>query len=267
MARARRAAVPLLRLAFLHPLNVLFLASQAATALLTGSWVPLAVGLGTEAIWGAFALRNQKMRRRLVQHHLRRQNEVAGDQRYEQLSALSDEDRRRYLELERLKEDVHQVTRENPSLAGELLVEELGKLDHLVSAFLKTAADAARYRNYLEESSLEAVEQELSRQSRVVEETTDPQARKLAEQGLDLLRRRIEKTQALHNKVRASVLTLNMLENTIRLLRDQVVNMESTEELATHMRSLMQSVDAIVASAQETEAVGQPLRGLEAARN
>lgn len=236
----------MLKPALAHPLNLIMLTALGASALATGSWIPLLIAAGAEVAWLAVARRQLEPRRTLA---------AKGEQ--ELLRSLAEADRRRYLELEQLRNDVARLVRQNPSLASELLEDELPKLDHLVNAFLRLAADAARLEAL--STDLDALEADVRRQEKIVEKTTDADAKAVAAQNLELMQRRLEKAAETRRRVREMRGQLSLVENTVRLLRDQIATMQSPEELTHRLDDLVRSVEAIEVTQRETEAITRHL--------
>jgi len=231
--------------AFGHPLNLIMIASLAASALATGSVLPLLIAAVAEILW------------LIVGRSKKALPAESGSQAL--LRTLGEEDRRRFLELDRLRKDVARLVKQNPSLAAELLSDELPKLDRLVESFLRIAADAASFEEYSRSSDLNALEEEARRQEKIVEKTVDPAAKSVAAENLSLMQKRLEKAAELKRKVREMRGQLSLVENTIRLLRDQIATMQSPDELTHRLDDLVRSVDAIETSKRETEAITRHL--------
>jgi hypothetical protein len=239
-----------LKQALAHPLNWILLAALGASAYLTGSWIPLEIAAAAEALWLIVA-----------RSHFRKTPAAARVEPGEQalLRTLSEEDRRRFLELDRLRKEIADSVRHHPSVTAEMLGAELPKLDRLVDAFLRMAADAARFESYAAASNLDALEEDVRRQEKIVEKTIDAAAKAVAAQNLDLMQKRLERAAEMRRKVREMRGQLNLVENTIRLLRDQIATMQSPEELTHRLDDLVRSVDAIEATKRETEAITRHL--------
>jgi hypothetical protein len=227
-----------------HPLNLIMIVALVASALATGSWMPLAIGAVAELVWLVIG---------------RKKAIAAKPEGQDLLRTVGEEDRRRYLELDRLRQDVKRLVRQNPSLAAELLEDELPKLDDLVNAFLRIASDAARFEEYAASSDLDALEAEVRRQEKIVEKTGDAQAKAVAAQNLELMQKRLEKAAEMRRKVREMRGQLSLVENTIRLLRDQIATMQSPDELNHRLEDLARSVDAVETTKRETEAITRHL--------
>lgn len=252
-------SAPFLKPALAHPLNLLMLAGLGLSAAVTGSWIPIVVAAASELAWLGLA-RTLPSQRRYFEA-LGAGSAAADRQREEQevLRTLTEEDRRRFLELDRTRADIRRLVADNPSLTGEMLEQEVPKIDHLVLGFLRVASMAARYEDFVKSADLDALEEEVRRQEKIVEKTKDEDARAVAAQNLDLMQRRMEKVAEMGRQVRDARGQLNLIENTVRLLRDQIVTMQSPEELRGRLDDLVRTVDAIETSARETESITRHL--------
>jgi vacuolar-type H+-ATPase subunit I/STV1 len=244
--------------ALTHPLNVMMLAGAGVTAFLTGTWIPLAVAGATELLWLTVGAALPGPRR----YHAALLADTASEARavdtQTQLSKVSEDDRRRYLEVDRMRKDVHRLTGENPSLSMSMMQGELSKVDHLVESFVRIASEAARLDAFLDGTDLDALEAEVRRQRAVVEKTSDDEARRTAADNLALMEARLERVAEMRRRVRHARGQLQLVENTMALIRDQVATMDSPEEISGRLDELVDSVDAIEASAKETEALARP---------
>lgn len=252
-------SAPVLKPALAHPLNLLMLAGLGVSAAVTGSWIPLAVAALCELGWLGLAKTLPSQRRYFDALGA---GEAAQDRQQQEqavLRTLTEEDRRRFLELDRLRADIGKLVKENPSLSSEMLKEEVPKIDHLIHGFLQTGSMAARAEDFLKSADLDGLEEEVRRQEKIVEKTLDEEARSVAAQNLELMQRRLEKVAEMRRQVRDARGQLNLIENTVRLLRDQIVTMQSPEELRGRLDDLVRTVDAIESTARETESITRHL--------
>jgi hypothetical protein len=249
-----------LGLALGHPLNLLLLGAAGVSAVLTGSWLPLAVGAGAELLW--LAVGRRLGRGAAYFEYVQRQHQLAERSRGTQarLSQLSEADRRRYLELDRLAQDIQGLVAEAGEVEREMLAPELEKVRRLVEAFLELAARAARYEAFVGESDVDALEAEARRQEALVARAQgDDKA--LAVSNLEVLQARLQRGLEVRGLLKSARGQLNLVENTLRLLRDQVASMDDPGHIAGQLDELVQSVEAIEASAKETRALEARVRG------
>jgi hypothetical protein len=246
---------------FAHWLNYTFLAATAGIAAL-GPWswdLPLAVGAGLEAFWLAVGTRLPPAREYFREQHATIVRHFEAARRRETLRGLTETDRRRYLELESLRKDIDAQIRSNPTLAMDLVKAELQKVDKLLETFVRLAANAARYEHYVETSELNQIEAEVRRQEVVLEKTSDPDARDLAQRNFDVLAKRLEKAIEIRKQIRTARAQLNLIDNTFRLIRDQILTMDSPQQLQGQLDELTRAVDTIEATGRETDELLQKM--------
>jgi hypothetical protein len=245
------------RLAFHNLPNYAFLVGAAAFTVsffATFSFWPLAVAAGAEAAWLLIGARVGGPRRYFEFLRREQRDRLSDGGRRKMLRAINEADRGRYGELERMRKDIHEQVARNPSLAMDLVKDELEKIDRLIETFLLLSATCARWEQYVETSDLNQIEAEVRRQESILERA-EGDTRALAQQNLEILKRRLDKAVEVRRQLRHARGQLNLIDNTFRLLRDQIVTMESVQELSGQLAQLTASVDAIAAADKETEAL------------
>jgi hypothetical protein len=68
-----------------------------------------------------------------------------------------------------------------------------------------------------------------------------------------VLQKRMEMMKEIQNFLARARGQMNLIENSVRLLRDQVLTMASPDQLGEQLDDLITGVDAVQASAKETE--------------
>ena len=248
-------------MAFHNAANYAFLGAAAAFTAWQWpafGWVPIAVAGGIEAFWLLVGARVGGAKRYFNFVHREKQKQLAAGDSKALLRGLTDTDRTRFAELDRLNQEIQAQVRANPSMAMDLVKGELEKIDKLLEAFLRLAGTAARYEHYVETSDLNQIESEVRRQEKVIEKSDDD-TRGLAKKNLDLLIRRQDKAIEIRKQVREARGQLNLIENTFRLLRDQILTMDSPSELQSQLSELTAAVDSIEAADKETDALVRQL--------
>jgi hypothetical protein len=240
-----------------------FIGLQAALA----SWLAFGLGATTLLWWMPIVLASlwllagaplppvAPFRGIAARSRARRQKQLAELREQELLAMLSDGDRRRYYELERLRMDIQGEVLEHPGFAMQMVRVELDKLDALLRTFLEVAANAAKYELFIATSDLAELEREVERQEAVIDKTLEADARGLAEKNHHVLLRRVEKAVQIRRQLRVARAQLNLIDNTLRLLRDQVMTMETPDQLSLEVEELTDAVEQIAATGRETDAI------------
>lgn len=249
-------------LAFHNPANYLFLGVTALSTLALWGRVgvfPLVVGGGLELLWLLVGAELPFARRRLDARRAAADAEVEAERQRTLLGALAEGERRRYFDLVRLQGELERELESNPSLPRTSLERELASLGRLPTQFLMTAHETARLGRFVEQSDLNELERQVRAQALALEKLAEPEARALAQKNLTVLEKRIERARDVHKSLRVARGQLNLIENTLRLVRDQVVTMQSPRELAGQLEALSASVDALAARQRDGDAAIQKL--------
>jgi hypothetical protein len=249
-----------LRLAFTHGINWLLLAMIVGLVIAVDEGWALALGIGLELTWLGLAPRIPSVRRQMDD---RIRGDRAKDLRKREtamLTGIADADRRRFEELDAIRVEVHRLALDESSFLRVLGTPELERVDRLLGTYLLIAASATRYERYVETTNLVQLERDVESQRRIVDKTTERDPLDLARRNLEVLERRLEKSNAIRTQLRTARGQLNLIENTLKLLRDQLVTMESPQSLTEPLDELLASLDASEAGVVETSAL---IRALE----
>jgi len=245
------------RLGFNSWLNYAFLASSAAFTIWKFpeyGYTPALVAGALETLWLSIGVRVGPVRRYLNFLHREANERSSSAERKKELRGLGETDRDRYMVLDRMVEQIDEQVKNNESLSMEMIGEERGKIDKLLETYLRLAKTASRYEHFVETSDLNQIDEELRRQEKVVE-AADAQTKDLARQNLNIIQRRLEKAIEVRKQIRTARAQLNLIENTFQLLRDQILTMNSPDQLTNQLEELTRSVDAIEAADKETRSI------------
>ncbi len=246
---------PYLKFAFSNPYNLsLFLGSLAA-ATITFSPVLAFVALGGEAVWLLNAPGSNLLRRLLWDpKHEKLRADAEAAQRAARVSGLADAERQRVTALVQQQQQIRRLSASNPSLTGELLRSELVKTDRLVEAFIDMAVTCARYTGYLESVDLALLERDRARWDRTIQAgaARDPQV-DIAKKNLAIIVRRQEKMKEIQRYLSVARGQLDLIENSFQLIADQIVTMQSPQQLSGQLDELLDGVEAIRQAAADTE--------------
>jgi len=263
-----------LKMAFKNPYNLSLLAGGlAASALTLNPFLALAT-LGLEGIWMLHAPDSGLLRRALWDPRLQKLRQEAEDrERSARLAILSPEARQRVIELVDGQRQIRRLAAQNPSFAGEMLRGELDKTDRLVASFIDLSVTCARYEEYLgsvDERQLAAEKRRLEQICGVNSNPApsgkqsapapppppalddDPQAG-IARKNLAIINKRIEKLTEIHRYLAVARGQLDLISNSFQLIADQIVTMQSPQELSGQLDELLDGVETVKQTAVDTE--------------
>jgi hypothetical protein len=246
---------PYLKVAFQNPYNLsLFLGSLTA-ALATANPLLALVALGGEALWLLHGPDSKTLRRLLWDPRLDKVRlAIEAREREERMKGLPSEERSRVNQLVAKQEEINTLASQNPSFTGDLLRGELLKTRRLVDAFLEMAITCARYESYLDTVDLNELERDRDRwqKSMASEKISEPE-RDVAKKNFAVIMKRIEKLRELRDYLRIARGQLDLIENSFRLIADQIVMMQSPAELSGQLNDLLDGVESIRQTALDTE--------------
>jgi hypothetical protein len=246
---------PYLKMAFANPYNLsLFLGGLTASAVTLNPFLALAT-LGVEALWLLHAPDSRRLRHLLWDPRFAKLKEaLEAEERARRLSGLDPEVRARVEALVARRREIRQLAEQNPSFAGDLLRGELVKTDQLVDAFVDMAVTCARYQSYLstvDEAELERARKRYELQAQ--RDTSGGAQGDIARKNLAILEKRAQKMVEIRKYLDVANGQLDLIENSFELISDQIVTMQSPQELSGQLDELLDGVEAIRETARDTE--------------
>jgi hypothetical protein len=246
---------PYLKMAFANPFNLSLVGGGLAAALLTANPL-LALGtLGLEAIWLLHAPDSARLRHILWDPRFERlKKAMEAQERSRRMAGLPMDARARVEALVARQEDIRRLAAENPSFAGDLLQSELLKTDRLVDAFVEMALTCARYESYLQGVDPGQLERERRRYDQTVKDAGNDETQAgIAKKNLAIVMKRLEKLQEIRRYLSVARGQLDLIENSFQLIADQIVTMQSPQELSGQLDELLDGVEAVRETSRETE--------------
>lgn len=244
-----------LKAAFLNVYNLSLLAGAAVAAAATGDWLILAGAGAVEALWLALGP-DLKPFQRAVREAERQERDKVDRERADKLMAeLPEREWQRAKALDELRREIERDMANNPSFQAILLATELEKLKHLHMSFVKLAYGCRRAESYLQAVDLRELERQLKAQEVLQEKMGDESVRSLASKNAAVLKKRLETIQEIEKFLARARGQMNLIENSVRLLRDQALTMTSPDQLTEQLDDLLTGVDAVAATVKESEAL------------
>lgn len=257
-----RGAPNYLKAAFLNAYNLSLLGGAAAASALTGDWLIGLGALGLEALWLVLGP-DLKPFQRAVREADRQEREKADRKRVDALMAeLPEREWQRAKALDELRREIERDMAHNPSFQAILMQTELEKLSQLHSSFVRLAHACRRAESYLQAVDVRELERQLTTQQNIREKMADEGVRELAVKNAAVLQKRLETIKEIETFLARARGQMNLIENSVRLLRDQALTMTSPDQLTEQLDDLLTGVDAVQQSVKDAEAlIGS--RGLE----
>jgi hypothetical protein len=253
--RDARNEAPYTRMALMHPANLAVLAAIAVLAAVTGHTWLLLSGAAAEAVWLLLAPSSATLRARLFDPLWSASLDVEDEARLGQkVAAMAAGDRARVGALVEQRRRIEELARDNPSFATSMVQKELVKLGRLVEDFADMGGIAARSERYLAATDAVAMQRGLVSYAAQIDgyPERDPR-RAIAKKNLDVMRRRSERHADLVRSLGTTRGQMDLIENTFRLLADEIVTMVSPSELGQRLDDLRIAVDAIRETVEQAD--------------
>jgi hypothetical protein len=248
---------PYLKFAFANPYNVSLFAGALAAAGLTLNPLIAITAIGLEALWLLHAPDSKRLRHLLWDPRFEQVREALVEQeRAGRLQLLSETDRARVQELVGRQKQIRRLASANPSFTGELLRAELLKTDRLVDAFIEMALTCTRYEQYLDSVDVDVLARERTRWEINVKagKEGDPEV-EVARRNLAIVLKRIDKLQEITRYMTVARGQLDLIDNSFQFIADQIVTMQSPQQLSGQLDELLDGVDSIRQTAIDTERI------------
>jgi len=246
--------------AFANPYNLSLLTGGLVASALTLNPLLAIVTLGLEVLWVVNAPGSKKLQEWLWNPQFEAQEQKQAQEALaQQLHSLDENDRERVVSLLSRQEEINSLASQNPSFTGELLRTELTKTNRLVEAFIDMANTCSRYEAYLDSINLSELERDRRRWEAMVHDQSIHDSRSdIAAKNLAVITKRFDKMKEINQYLALARGQLDLIENSFQLIADQIVTMQSPQELTGQLDELLDGVESIKQTAADTERMLNP---------
>ena len=248
---------PYFKFAFSNPYNLSLLVGGLAAAAVLTSPITAIVAVGAEVLWLLHGPDSRLLRKLVWDPKFAKMlDEARNRERANKIASLDREETTRVQRLISKNYEISKLASSNPTFTGELLRSELGKASALVDSFIDMAVTCHRYEDYLEHLDIKHLERDREMYTGRVRDGAagDPQT-EIAKKNLAVIIKRIDKLKEIRNYVTVARGELDLIENTFQLIADQIVTMQSPQELSGQLDELLNGVEAVRETAIDTESL------------
>ncbi|CAN5855988.1 hypothetical protein BH20ACI4_BH20ACI4_24160 [soil metagenome] len=244
---------------FANPYNLTLLGGALVASVLTLNPLIAVAALGVEGLWLLHGSQSRFMQRLLWDPLYEKEKlEFEQRRRMAQVEKLGTGGQQRVFSLVEKEKQIQQLAMQNPSFTGDLLRGEIAKTHNLVNSFIDLAVTCARYENYLasvDVGQLENTQRHWENNIKMSEGKTDTLELDIAKKNLVIIQKRIERVAEIRRYLKIAYGQTNLIENSFQLLADQIVTMQSPNELSGQLDELLDGVESIKETAKETEQI------------
>jgi hypothetical protein len=244
------------RYAFLNPYNLSLLLGAGTAAAATGHWWIAVCAAATEGLWMLFAPDSKILQKTLWEKRWERSKRGdLEDRQNKKYLRLTPEDQLRATALRDQRARITQLATDNPTLAVDLMTDELSKLDGLLEDFLDLAIVCGRCETQLRGFDVVDLQRRWQfYQDQVKHFPKGDKRSEVAAKNLEVLNQRRNRMDAMQKNLQTARGHMDLMENSFRLLGDEIVTMADPTELATRLDDLRIGVQAIRETSEEVEA-------------
>ncbi|HEX8250263.1 MAG TPA: hypothetical protein VF599_18970 [Pyrinomonadaceae bacterium] len=248
-----------LKYTFANPYNLTLLGGALVASVLTLNPFIAIGALGLEGLWLLHGSQSRFMQRLLWDPLYEKERlEFEQRKRMAMVEKLSPGGQQRVMQLIEKEKQIQQLAMQNPSFTGDLLRGEITKTHNLVNSFIDLAVTCWRYENYLASVDVQQLENTRRHWQNFIEsskEKADAVELEIAKKNLVIINKRIERVGEIRRYLKIAYGQINLIENSFQLLADQIVTMQSPNELSGQLDELLDGVESIKETAKETEQI------------
>ncbi len=242
-----------------NPYNLTLLGGAIVASILTLNPLIAVAALGVEGLWLLHGSQSRFMQRMLWDPIYEKEKlEFEQRKRMAQVEKLSQGGQQRVLTLIEKEKEIQQLAAQNPSFAGDMLRNEIVKTHNLVNSFIDLAVTCSRYENYLASVDVGQLGNTQTHWQKFIENSKDKADAvelDIAKKNLAIINKRIERVGEIRRYLKIAYGQINLIENSFQLLADQIVTMQSPNELSGQLDELLDGVESIKETAKETEQI------------
>ena len=242
-----------------NPYNLTLLGGAIVASVLTLNPLIAVAALGIEGLWLLHGSQSRFMQRMLWDPIYEKEKlEFEQRKRLAQIEKLSPGAQDRVLALIDKEKQIQELAAQNPSFAGDMLRNEIVKTHNLVNSFIDLAVTCSRYENYLTSIDVGQLENTQKHWQNLIETSKDKADEieiDITKKNLAIINKRIERVAEIRRYLKIAYGQINLIENSFQLLADQIVTMQSPNELSGQLDELLDGVESIKETAKETEQI------------
>lgn len=244
--------------AFANPYNLTLLGGALVASALTFNPLIAVAAVGVEGLWLLHGSTSGFMKRWLWDPiYENEKNEFLQKQRLKAVESLNGNARERVRQLLEKEQQIKNLAAQNPSFTGDLLRNELVKTSNLVNSYIDLAVNSSRYERYLNTVNIVDLQSQRSKYLSFIEQTksgkVDAAEMNLLKRNLAVVEKRIERIDEIQRYLKLAYGQVSLIENSFQLIAEQIMTMQSPNELSSQLNDLLDGVESIQKTSQNDE--------------
>lgn len=240
--------------AFVNPYNLTLLGGAIVASVLTFNPLIAVAALGVEGLWLLHGSTSGFMKKWLWDPiYENERTEFLKKQRMRLVETLNFQSQQRVFALLEKEQQIKELAAQNPSFTGDLLRNELAKTTDLVNSFIDLSINCSRYEKYLQTINVVELQSQRNQYTRYIEAMKgskgDDTEMQLLKKNLAVIEKRIERVDEINRFLKIAYGQLALIENSFQLIADQIITMQSPNELSGQLNDLLDGVESVKATA------------------
>jgi len=234
--------------------NWITLAGIAGFALVSGSALPLLLGIGLELMYLSVVPQNKRFQRLVRSWRYDDEKRRQDNQLNVMFQEIPPEMRLRYADLDKVCRAIRGNYSRLSSTSRIFAQQMEDKLAGLLQAYVRLLHAAWQHREYLRTTELDAVLRELAELEKTQESETG-KVQEINRKRIEILQKRVEKFKKIRENCGVIDAQCAAVEDVLGLIRDQSVTMRDPQQLTDHLEGLVHDVEQTEQTVREVESI------------
>jgi hypothetical protein len=223
-----------------------------AAAITRDPWF-LAAGAALEGLWLSVAAQSPRIARALRARERSSTREQTLRTTLDEIGLLPSSERLVVQRVATAAAEIRDECRRNPRLGAGMLSHDLERLEQTIAEYVHLAVLAWRCDTYLARADARQITRERDEWRQTAGSDPDEGTRLLATQNVAVLERRLALMDEIRRFVGRARGQLALVQNTVALVRDQVLTMSTPQTVVQELDALVVGLDAIRDATREVE--------------
>lgn len=239
--------------AFWNAWNLAGMALVVTAAAVTRDPWFLAAGAALEGLWMSVASQSPRLARALRARDRTNSREQTLRTTLDEIGLLPSSERLTVQRVATAAAEIRDECRRNPRLGAELLAPDLDRLEQTIAEYVHLSVLAYRCDTYLARADARQIARERDEWKEKAGSDPDEAARQLAAQNVAVLEKRLTLMDEIRRFVGRARGQMALVQNTVALVRDQVLTMSTPRTVVQELDALVTGLDAIRDATREVE--------------
>ncbi len=232
--------------------NWISMAGIAGFAVVSGSALPLLLGIGLELMYLSLVPQSPRFQRLVRSWKYAEEKRRDGRRLRDMFQEIPPEMRLRYADLDKICKAIC-ANYSSLSSTSQIFTQQMeDRLQGLLQAYVRLLHAAWQHREYLRTTDLRVVERDLA-QLQKEQESDLPKVQEINRKRIEILSKRVEKFKKIRENCEVIDAQCAAVEDVLALIRDQSVTMRDPQQLSEHLDALVRDVEQTEGTIREVE--------------